>query len=74
LNAVSQTADTYWQSRLLTPLKHYLQALRERTEPGLAEYLDVVLQRASASACRDTLPDMSSEASILAHFIADFPF
>jgi glutamate--cysteine ligase len=74
LNAVSPTADAYWQSHLQTPVTRYLQALRERTEPGLAEYLDVVLQRAGAASCRNALPDMSSEASILAHCTADFPF
>ncbi|HEY1350042.1 MAG TPA: glutamate-cysteine ligase family protein [Ktedonobacteraceae bacterium] len=74
LNAVSRTADAYWESRLLPAVKRYLLALRERTEPGLAEYLDDVLERATGFRGRDTLPDMSSEASILAHFTADFPF
>ena len=74
LNAVSETADTYWESRLLPPVKDYLLALRERTEPGLAEYLDAVLDRTTNYKCRDILPDMSSEAGILAHFKTDFPF
>lgn len=74
LNSVSQAADTYWESRLLPVVQQYLQALRARTEPGLAEYLDVVLERATGYKGRDTLPDLSSEASILAHCTADFPF
>jgi len=74
LNEISPAADACWQSQLQTPVTCYLQALRERTEPGLAEYLDVILERASTAACRNALPDMSSEASILAHCTADFPF
>lgn len=74
LNAVSEDANAYWESRLLTPVKEYLLALRERTEPGLAEYLDAVLDRVTGFRGRDTLPDLSSEAGILAHFTTDFPF
>lgn len=74
LNEISPAADACWQSQLQTPVTRYLQALRERTEPGLAEYLNAILERASMPACRNALPDMSSEASILAHCTADFPF
>jgi glutamate--cysteine ligase len=74
LNAVSEAADAYWESRLLPPVREYLLALRERTEPGLAEYLDAVLERATNYRRRDILPDLSSEAGILAHFKTDFPF
>lgn len=74
LNSVSEAADTCWESRLLPVVQQYLQALRARIEPGLAEYLDVVLERATGYKGRDTLPDLSSEASILAHCTADFPF
>lgn len=74
LNTISEAAQVYWESRLLPVVKDYLQALRGRTEPGLAEYLDAVLERAVGYRDRDILPDMSSEASILAHFNADFPF
>lgn len=74
LNSVSAEADAYWETRLLEPLKGFLLSLQKRTEPGLAEHLDDLLERVVHYQRRDTLPDMSSEASILAHFKKAFPF
>lgn len=74
LNSVSEEAENYWKTRLLEPVKGLLLSVQKRAEPGLAEYLDELLERVVNYQRRDILPDMSSEASILAHFTNAFPF
>jgi glutamate--cysteine ligase len=74
LNSVSAAADDYWETRLLEPVKVLLLSLQKRVQPELAEHLDSLLDRTIHYKRRDLLPDLSSDASILAYFQNAFPF